>query len=98
LVAIGDRGHRHDGIANLQHAWTLFITPLTQSLGATLAAVQVAFAAFVLAATWLVPFAGALVDYFGPRGIIMVGGILVGLGWIGSGLTGTTRLTNLTRA
>jgi MFS transporter, OFA family, oxalate/formate antiporter len=74
-------------IANLQYAWTLFTTPLTQSLGATLAAVQVAFAAFVLAETWLVPFEGALVDAFGPRVIIMAGGILVGLGWIGAGLT-----------
>ena len=58
-------------IANLQYAWTLFTTPLTQSLSATLAAVQVAFAAFVLAETWLVPFEGALVDRFGPRAIIM---------------------------
>ena len=40
-------------IANLQYAWTLFTTPLTQSFSATLAAVQVAFAAFVLAETWL---------------------------------------------
>jgi OFA family oxalate/formate antiporter-like MFS transporter len=74
-------------IANLQYAWTLFTTPLTQSLGATLAAVQVAFAAFVLVETWLVPFEGALVDRLGPRAIIMAGGVLVGLGWIGSGLT-----------
>jgi OFA family oxalate/formate antiporter-like MFS transporter len=74
-------------IANLQYAWTLFTTPLTQSLSASLAAVQVAFAAFVLAETWLVPFEGALVDHFGPRVIIMAGGVLVGLGWIGSGLT-----------
>jgi len=74
-------------IANLQYAWTLFTTPLTQSLGATLAAVQIAFAAFVLAETWLVPFEGALVDVFGPRAIIMAGGVLVGLGWIGAGLT-----------
>src|SRR5512135_3221186 len=74
-------------IANLQYAWTLFTTPLTQSLGATLAAVQVAFAAFVLAETWLVPFEGALVDSLGPRVIIIAGGILVGLGWIGAGLT-----------
>jgi len=73
-------------IANLQYAWTLFTTPLTQSLSATLAAVQIAFAAFVLAETWLVPFEGFLVDHFGPRAIIMAGGVLVGLGWIGSGL------------
>lgn len=74
-------------IANLQYAWTLFTTPLTQSLSATLAAVQIAFAAFVLAETWLVPFEGALVDHIGPRAVIMAGGVLVGLGWIGSGLT-----------
>jgi OFA family oxalate/formate antiporter-like MFS transporter len=73
-------------IANLQYAWTLFTTPLTKTLGASLAAVQVAFAAFVLVETWLVPFEGALVDLFGPRLIIMSGAILVGAGWIGSGL------------
>ena len=65
-------------IANLQYAWTLFTGPLTKSLNAPLAAVQVAFAAFVLAETWLVPFEGALVDKFGQRAIIMVGGLLVG--------------------
>ena len=72
-------------IANLQYAWTLFTTPLTKSLNATLAAVQVTFAAFILAETWLVPFEGYLIDRLGPRKVIGVGGILVGLGWIGSG-------------
>lgn len=73
-------------IANLQYAWTLFTGPLTKSLNAPLAAIQVAFAAFVLAETWLVPFEGALVDRFGQRAIVMIGGVLVGVGWIGSGL------------
>jgi OFA family oxalate/formate antiporter-like MFS transporter len=41
-------------IANLQYAWTLFTKPLTVNLHATLAAIQVAFAGFVLAETWLV--------------------------------------------
>ena len=72
-------------IANLQYAWTLFTTPLTKSLNATLAAVQVAFAAFILCETWLVPFEGYLIDRLGPRLVIGIGGILVGLGWIGSG-------------
>ena len=40
----------------------------------------------MLVETWLVPFEGALVDRFGPRLIIMSGGVLVGAGWIGSGL------------
>ncbi len=73
-------------IANLQYAWTLFTTPLTHTLGASLAAVQVAFAAFILTETWLVPFEGVLVDRFGPKLVIMAGGVLVGLSWIGSGL------------
>jgi len=73
-------------IANLQYAWTLFTVPLTKSLGASLAAVQVAFAAFILVETWLVPFEGALVDKFGPRLIIMSGAVLVAIGWVGSGL------------
>ncbi len=72
-------------IANLQYAWTLFTKPLTVSLHATLAAVQIAFAAFVLAETWLVPFEGYLVDRIGPRVMIAIGGVLVGIGWIGAG-------------
>ena len=54
-------------IANLQYAWTLFTTPLTKSMNATLAVVQVAFAAFILCETWLVPFEGYLIDRLGPR-------------------------------
>jgi MFS transporter, OFA family, oxalate/formate antiporter len=77
-------------IANLQYAWTLFTKPLTSNLHATLAAVQVAFAAFIFAETWLVPFEGYLIDRLGPRLVIGIGGILVGAGWIGSGYATTT--------
>jgi OFA family oxalate/formate antiporter-like MFS transporter len=77
-------------IANLQYAWTLFTKPLTLSLHATLAAVQIAFAAFILCETWLVPFEGYLVDRLGPRLVIGIGGLLVGAGWIGSGYSYTT--------
>ena len=78
-------------IANLQYAWTLFTKPLSASLGVSLAAVQVAFATFVLAETWLVPFEGYLVDKLGPRLLMGIGGVLVGLGWIGSGHATTVR-------
>jgi OFA family oxalate/formate antiporter-like MFS transporter len=77
-------------IANLQYAWTLFTKPLTTSLHATLAAVQVAFAAFIFCETWLVPFEGYLIDLLGPRLVIGIGGLLVGAGWIGSGYATTT--------
>lgn len=77
-------------IANLQYAWTLFTKPLTANLHATLAAVQIAFAAFIFCETWLVPFEGYLIDRLGPRLVIGIGGTLVGLGWIGSGYSTTT--------
>src|SRR5207244_11748037 len=76
-------------IANLQYAWTLFTVPLTQSLLATLSAVPVSFALFILSETWLVPFEGYLVDRLGARLIVTAGSVLVGLGWIGSGIAGS---------
>jgi OFA family oxalate/formate antiporter-like MFS transporter len=78
-------------IANLQYAWTLFTKPLSSSLGVSLAAVQVAFATFILAETWLVPFEGYLVDKLGPRLLMAIGGVLVGLGWIMTGQATTVR-------
>ena len=74
-------------IANLQYAWTLFTVPLTKALNASLSAVQLAFTLFILTETWLVPVEGYLIDRFGARRIAGAGGVLVGLGWIGSGLT-----------
>src|SRR5256885_9616873 len=73
-------------VANLQYAWTLFTGPLTQHYHVSLAAVQVAFSAFVLTETWLVPIEGYLIDRIGPRVILAAGGVLVGLGWLGPGL------------
>src|SRR2546423_6138968 len=72
-------------IANLQYAWTLFTSPIAAHYGVSLAVVQVAFSTFVLAETWLVPFEGFLIDRLGPRLVLGTGGLLVGLGWIGSG-------------
>ena len=73
-------------IANLQYPWTLFTIPLTQALKVKLSAVQFAFTLFVLLETWLVPFEGWLIDKFGARLVVTVGGVMVGLGWIGSGV------------
>ena len=72
-------------ISNLQYAWILFTKPLTESLHASLALVQVAFSAFIVAGTWLVPLEGYLVDQLGPRRMLATSGVLVGLGWIGAG-------------
>jgi OFA family oxalate/formate antiporter-like MFS transporter len=69
-------------IANLQYGWTLFVTPIADKHGWSRAAIQVAFTIFVLTETWLVPIEGYLVDRFGPRPVVLVGGLLCGLGWV----------------
>ena len=69
-------------VANLQYGWTLFVNPIDAKFGWGRAAIQVAFTIFVLTETWLVPIEGYLVDRFGPKPVVMVGGILVGIAWM----------------
>ena len=69
-------------IANLQYGWTLFVNPISDKFGWTRAAIQVAFTIFVLTETWLVPIEGYLVDRFGPRPVVLVGGLFCGIGWV----------------
>ncbi|MBV9608747.1 MAG: oxalate/formate MFS antiporter [Acidobacteria bacterium] len=78
-------------IANLQYAWTLFTKPIQAHMHVSLTAVQGIFAGFILIETWLVPFEGALIDRIGPRLMLGLGGIMVGLGWLGSGQAETLR-------
>ena len=69
-------------IANLQYGWTLFVTPIDAKHQWGRAAIQVTFSVFVLAETWLVPIEGWFVDRFGPRLVVLTGGVLVGIAWI----------------
>jgi len=68
-------------IANLQYGWTLFVSPIDAKYHWGRAAIQVAFSVFVLLETWLVPVEGYLVDRFGPRLVVLAGGILCGIAW-----------------
>jgi MFS transporter, OFA family, oxalate/formate antiporter len=72
-------------IANLQYAWTLFVTPLQDGTGWKLSEIQVAFTLFILCQTWVQPLDGWLIDRLGPRGFITAAGVLCGLGWAGMG-------------
>src|SRR5580704_8659467 len=65
-------------VANFQYGWTLFVPPLQKHLNVDQALIQVTFTVFVLLETWLV-------DKFGPKLLVMLGGVLAGLGWVGSG-------------
>jgi len=76
-------------VANFQYGWTLFVPPLQKHLGQEQAVIQVAFTVFVLLETWLVPFEGWLVDKFGPKLLVMIGGVAAGLGWVFSGYSET---------
>jgi MFS transporter, OFA family, oxalate/formate antiporter len=69
-------------IANLQYGWTVFVNPIHEQMGWSLAAIQVSFTLFVLVETWLVPFEAALVDRYGPRMMVVAGGIFAGFAWI----------------
>jgi MFS transporter, OFA family, oxalate/formate antiporter len=69
-------------IANLQYGWTLFVKPIDDRTHWGNTAIQVAYTTFILLETWLVPFEGYLVDRFGPRLLVIIGGVLVGLSWL----------------
>ncbi|MBV8805935.1 MAG: oxalate/formate MFS antiporter [Sinobacteraceae bacterium] len=68
-------------VANLQYGWTLFVNPIDDKFHWGRPAIQVAFTLFVLIETWLVPVEGYLVDRFGPRPVVIGGGILVAIAW-----------------
>jgi OFA family oxalate/formate antiporter-like MFS transporter len=76
-------------IANLQYGWTLFVNPIDHKYHWGRAAIQVAFSIFVLTETWLVPAEGWLVDTFGPKVVVLAGGILVALAWAINSVAGT---------
>ncbi|MBV8602569.1 MAG: oxalate/formate MFS antiporter [Candidatus Eremiobacteraeota bacterium] len=69
-------------IANYQYGWTVFVDPIGAAHGWGRAAIQVSFTVFVLVETWLVPFEAALVDRYGPRIMVLIGGVLAGLAWV----------------
>jgi OFA family oxalate/formate antiporter-like MFS transporter len=76
-------------VANFQYGWTLFVPPLQKALNVDQSSIQVTFTVFVLLETWLVPFEGQLVDRFGPKLLVLIGGLLAGFGWVASGRAST---------
>jgi OFA family oxalate/formate antiporter-like MFS transporter len=69
-------------VANLQYGWTLFVDPIDAKYHWGRAAIQTAFFLFVAVETWLVPVEGYLVDRFGPKWVVLGGGILVAIAWV----------------
>jgi oxalate/formate antiporter len=69
-------------ISSPQYVWTLFTQPLMTTVQATLAQVQITFSILIVIQTFLAPCQGLLVDRFGPRALLSVGGALTGLSWV----------------
>jgi MFS transporter, OFA family, oxalate/formate antiporter len=69
-------------IANLQYGWTLFVDPIDAKYHWGRAAIQLAFTLFVVTETWLVPIEAWFVDKYGPRIVIMFGGVMISLSWV----------------
>ncbi len=68
-------------IANLQYGWTYFVDPMNAKYHWGRTSIQVAFTIFVATETWLVPVEGWFVDRFGPRLVVMFGGLVVAIAW-----------------
>lgn len=85
-------------IANLQYGWTLFVLPIDQKYHWGRAAIQVAFSIFVLTETWLVPVEGWFVDRFGPKIVVLIGGVLVGVAWVLNSIAGSLTLLYIAAA
>ncbi len=79
-------------VANLQYGWNSFVNPIDAKYHWGRAAIQVAFTLFVTLETWLIPVEGYMVDQFGPRWVVMVGGILVACAWVLNSVAGSLPL------
>src|SRR4030081_2974310 len=79
-------------IANLQYGWTLFVDPTDAKFHWGRAAIQLAFTLFVVTETWLVPIEAWFVDRYGPRVVIMFGGVMIATSGILSSFADTLAL------
>src|SRR5438093_3241771 len=69
-------------ISSPQYVWTLFTQPLMGSFHASLAQIQITFSLLIVVQTFLSPCQGFVVDKFGPRALLSLGGALTGLSWV----------------
>src|ERR1700730_5771184 len=83
-------------ISSPQYVWTLFTKPLQGALAATLPALQVTLTILIVLQTWLSPLQGYLIDKFGPRLLVAIGGALSGLGWVSASVARSLTMLYLT--
>jgi oxalate/formate antiporter len=69
-------------ISSPQYVWALLTKPMAAAYGVKLSQLQVTFSILIVFQTFLSPIQGYLIDRFGPRMLISIGGALTGLSWI----------------
>jgi MFS transporter, OFA family, oxalate/formate antiporter len=69
-------------LANMQYGWTLFVNPMHDENHWSRSSIQVAFTIMIFVNTWLSPVEGWLVDRYGPRLVVMAGGIFAAVSWV----------------
>lgn len=69
-------------VANIQYSWTLFVPELVKTFGWSRASLQSAFTIFIVTQVLSTPIVGYIIDRYGLRPVIMLGGLAAGLSWI----------------
>jgi MFS transporter, OFA family, oxalate/formate antiporter len=69
-------------ISSPQYVWALLTKPMVAAFGVKLSQLQVTFSLLIVFQTFLSPIQGYLIDRFGPRMLLSIGGALTGLSWI----------------
>ena len=69
-------------LSNLQYGWTLFVNPMRNETHWATAGIQLAFSILIFLNTWLAPLEGWVADRYGPRFVVMTGGVAAGVSWV----------------
>lgn len=69
-------------MTGIAFSWSVFVRPLMDSLGWTKTAVTLPFTIFIIVLALVMIPAGWAQDRIGPRKVAMLGGVLIGLGFI----------------
>jgi OFA family oxalate/formate antiporter-like MFS transporter len=69
-------------LSNMQYGWTLFVNPMHNETHWAMASIQFAFSILIFLNTWLAPVEGWAADRWGPRFVVMLGGVAAGACWM----------------
>ena len=69
-------------LSNMQYGWTLFVNPMRNETHWAMAGIQFAFSILIFLNTWLAPLEGWVADRYGPRFVVMLGGLAAGSSWV----------------